>query len=156
MSMTVAVELVARIFLVLMFPFSAADKVWHWRNSLAQTGSAHIPGAKAMLVAAILVEGLTPFCIIFGVWDRPAAFLLAGFCVVTAFLYHPFWAYPDFFSPRDDSQAREHFWQFLKNFGLTGGLILVIFAGSLSKPMSVVRPAAWSTAFLAAHPESGR
>ena len=30
--------------------------------------------------------------------DRPAAVLLAGFCVVTAFLYHPFWAYPDFFS----------------------------------------------------------
>src|SRR4051812_34801671 len=36
----------------------------------------------------------------------------------TAVLYHPFWAYPDFWIESDSSQAREHFWQFLKNFGL--------------------------------------
>ena len=98
-----------------------------------------------LLVMAILVEGLTPFCILFGWMDRPAAFLLAGFCVVTAFLYHPFWAYPDFFSASDTSKARDHFWQFLKNFGLVGGLTLVIFAGTLSAPMRVLDPATWSS-----------
>ena len=144
-ALTGAVWFVARLSLVAMFPFSAVDKVWHWRNSLAQTESGGLPGGPALLVLAILVEGLTPLCILSGWMDRPAAVLLAGFCAVTAFLYHPFWAYPDFFSPDDASRSREHFWQFLKNFGLVGGLILVVFSGTLSAPTSVLDPATWSS-----------
>ena len=143
--LTAMVWFAARLSLVAMFPFSAIDKIWHWKNSLAQTTSDGLPGGRLLLVLAILVEGLTPICILSGWMDRPAAFLLAGFCVVTAFLYHPFWAYPDFFSPSDASKARDHFWQFLKNFGLVGGLMLVMFAGSLSSPTSVTHPAAWSS-----------
>jgi putative oxidoreductase len=139
-----AIGLIARICLVAMFPFSAADKVVHWKNSLAQTRSSRLPMGPALLVAAIIVEAVTPFCIVFGLYDRAAAVLLAGFCVVTAFLYHPFWTYQDFWSPRDDSVAREHFWQFLKNFGLVGGLLLVVFAGALSAPSGpVVRQILW-------------
>ncbi len=134
MIATTLVWLGARICLVAMFPFSAVDKVWHWRASLAQTESSALPGGKIMLVAAILVEALTPVMIVTGWHDRLGAFLLAGFCVVTAFLYHPFWKGPDFFSPTGDSKAREHFWQFLKNFGLVGGLLLVVSAGTLVVP----------------------
>ena len=101
-----------------------------------------------MLVASIVVEGVTPFMIVFRLWDRPAAVMLAGFCVVTAFLYHPFWKGPDFFSPRDDSVAREHFWQFLKNFCIVGGLMLVVFAGTLTPPAEVLKPSAWSSSGL--------
>ena len=129
----------ARVCLVAMFPFSAVDKIWHWKNSLAQAASDRLPGAKPMLILAIVVEFVTPICIVAGVYDRVAAFLLAGFCVVTAFLYHPFWAYPDFWTQSDSSQAREHFWQFLKNFGLVGGLLLVIFAGDLAPTEVVLR-----------------
>ena len=129
--LTTLVWVIARLCLVAMFPFSAIDKIWHWNNSVAQTRQSRLPGAVPMLIAAILVEGLTPICIVTGWMDRPAAVLLAGFCFVTAFLYHPFWRYPDFFSPNDDSKGREHFWQFTKNFCIVGGLILVIFAGSL-------------------------
>jgi putative oxidoreductase len=155
MTLTVAIWLIARICLVAMFPFSAIDKIWHWKNSLAQTDSAGLPGGRVMLVLAILIEGLTPFFIVFGVWDRPAAVLLAGFCFVTAFLYHPFWRGPDFFSPRDDSVAREHFWQFLKNFGLVGGLLLVVFAGSLVSAGVAARPANWSSLFQVPPPPPG-
>ena len=149
MTMMAWVELAARVSLVAMFPFSAIDKIWHWNNAMAQTRQAKLPGSAAMLVAAIVVEGITPFGIAFGVLDRPAAVLLAGFCFVTAFLYHPFWAYDDFFSPRDDSVSREHFWQFLKNFGLVGGLLLVVFAGVLTPVAEAARPAQWSTHYLA-------
>ena len=145
MTWNEAVWIVARICLVAMFPFSAIDKIWHWKNALAQTNSGGLPGGLVLLVLAILVEGLTPICIVAGWYDRPAAVLLAGFCVVTAFLYHPFWAYPDFFSPSDASKAREHFWQFVKNFGLVGGLLLVVFAGTLADPADVLHPATWST-----------
>ena len=128
---------VARLCLVAMFPFSAIDKLWHWRASLDQTESGGLPGAEVMLVAAIFVEAITPVMIVAGWHDRAAALLLAAFCVVTAFLYHPFWKGPDFFSRRGDSKAREHFWQFLKNFGLVGGLLLVVFAGTLVAPAEV-------------------
>ncbi len=145
MAWNEAVWIAARLCLVAMFPFSAADKMWHWKNSLAQTRSGGLPGARTMLVMAILIEGATPICIVTGWLDRPAAALLAGFCFVTAFLYHPFWRYPDFFSAADASVAREHFWQFLKNFGLVGGLLLVVFAGTLARPAEVARPATWSS-----------
>ena len=127
----------ARILLIAMFPFSAIDKVWHWRASLAQTESSGLPGGKIMLIAAIIVEAVTPVMVVSGWYDRLGAILLAGFCVLTAFLYHPFWKGPDFFSPASDSKSREHFWQFLKNFGLVGGLLLVVFAGSLSAPSTL-------------------
>lgn len=137
-ALTVFVDVAARVCLVAMFPFSAVDKVIHWKNALAQTDSAGLPGGRLMLVAAIVVEAVTPVLIVLHVFDRIAAVLLAGFCVVTAILYHPFWKGPDFWSPRDDSVAREHFWQFLKNFGLVGGLLLVVFAGTLSAPAAVL------------------
>lgn len=140
-----AVWIAARLCLVAMFPFSAIDKLWHWKNAIAQTSSGGLPGAPVLLVLAILIEGVTPICIVTGWLDRPAAVLLAGFCFVTAFLYHPFWRYPDFFSASDASVAREHFWQFLKNFGLVGGLLLVVFAGPLRNPGELVHPAAWSS-----------
>jgi putative oxidoreductase len=128
----------ARVCLVAMFPFSAIDKIWHWKNALALTASDRLPGAKPMLILAMAVEFLTPICIVAGVYDRIAALLLAGFCVVTAFLYHPFWTYHDFWIESDKSQAREHFWQFLKNFGLVGGLLLVVFAGDLAPAQAVL------------------
>jgi putative oxidoreductase len=121
-----------------MFPFSAADKIWHWKNSLAQTESSGLPSDKAMLVAAIVIEAATPVMIVTGWHDRLGALLLAGFCAVTAFLYHPFWKGPDFFAAADNSKTREHFWQFLKNFGLAGGLALVILAGGQSDPRTIL------------------
>jgi putative oxidoreductase len=145
MSSTGWVWEVARICLVAMFPFSAIDKIWHRKSALAQTESAGIPGGPVLLAAAIGVEAITPICIVLGWFDRPAAGLLAAFCIVTAFLYHPFWAYGDFFSRSDDSQARDHFWQFLKNFGLVGGLLLVVFAGDLKPPAGILPPSAWSS-----------
>ena len=127
-----AIDTVARLCLVSMFPPSAVDKVVRWRASLAQTEIARLPGpplvGRAMLVAAIVVEFVTPILIVGRAWDRPAALLLAAFCAVTAFLYHPFWRGPDLFSASDTSVARDHFWQFLKNFCIVGGLLLVASA----------------------------
>jgi putative oxidoreductase len=137
-GLSFAALLIARICLVAMFPFSALEKIFNWNAAMEQASSSWVPGPRVMLVLAILVEGITPFCIVFGWYDRFAAFILAGFCVVTAFLYHPFWAYPHLLSD-PHSEAREHFWQFLKNFGLIGGLLLVVFAGTLADPMQVLK-----------------
>ncbi|MGH8273112.1 MAG: DoxX family protein [Gammaproteobacteria bacterium] len=128
----ILVPLVIRICLVVLFPFSALDKIFDWNGALKQAQSSFLPTAIApvLLVLAIIVELVTPFCIVIGWHDRLAAFVLAGFCVASALLYHNFWNYPDFWI-KGDSKARSHFWDFLKNFGLVGGLLLVTFGTAL-------------------------
>ena len=111
--------LLLRVCLVVLFPFSGLDKIVNWQAAKQQAGEGAL--ASAMLVAAMAVEIVTPVCIVLGWHDRLAAFVLAGFCAVTAVLYHQFWR----FRP---GEGLEHFWEFLKNFGLVGGLGLVVLA----------------------------
>jgi putative oxidoreductase len=117
--------LLLRICLVMLFPFSALDKIVNWRAAMQQAGS--LPFKPAMLVASILVETVAPVCIITGWHDHFAAFVLAGFCVVTALLFHQFWRFAGFWRFRE-GEGLEHFWEFLKNFGLVGGLGLIVLA----------------------------
>jgi uncharacterized membrane protein YphA (DoxX/SURF4 family) len=49
---------------------------------------------------------------------RPAALALAASLLPTTFAGHRFWEY------RDEAQRHQHQVQFLKNLGLTGGLLL--------------------------------
>ncbi|MGI4848498.1 MAG: DoxX family protein [Janthinobacterium lividum] len=120
-------SLAARFLLVVMFPFSVLDKIMHWDEAMAQAKTSFLPGAPLLLIAAILVECLTPVMILAGWYAGWAAVLLAGFCIVTALLYHPFWKFPDFWSK--PAEGRAHFWDFLKNLGLAGGLLLVPLLG---------------------------
>lgn len=117
--------LLLRISLVILFPFSGLDKIVNWGSARKQAGD--IPFAPAMLVISIVVEFVTPICIVTGWHDRLAAFILAGFCVVTALLFHQFWRYPDFWKFKE-GEGLEHFWEFLKNFGLVGGLGFIVLA----------------------------
>ena len=63
--------------------------------------------------------------------DRAAAAVLAFYCIVTALLYHQFWAHGDFFK-KGDSQGRTHFWDFMKNFCIVGGLGLIMLGAPLA------------------------
>lgn len=141
------VPIVIRVCLVVLFPFSALDKIVFWKDALAQADSSFLPkwSGPPLLAGAIAVEAIAPFCIVFGWHDRIAAFALALFCVVTAILYHPFWKFSDFWKS-DDSKARAHFWDFLKNFGLVGGLLLVVFATQLAPAGVIARRPLSSTA----------
>ncbi len=133
-----AVPLLARVCLVVLFPFSALDKILHWKDALQQADSSFLPRATGpvLLVAAIVVELVAPVCIVAGWHDRLAALVLAGFCVATALLYHRFWNSADFWV-RGQSKGRTQFWDFLKNFGLVGGLLLVVVGAQLV-PVSTV------------------
>jgi len=126
-TLSLAALWLARILLVVLFPFSALDKVLGWKAALAQANSSFLPGGPALLAAAIVVEIAAPVCIVLAWHDRLAALVLAAFCAVTALLYHAFWKYADFWAS-GESRARAEFWDFLKNFGLVGGLLLVVVA----------------------------
>jgi putative oxidoreductase len=148
----VAVPLVARFCLVVMFPFSAWDKVAHWKEAMQQATSSFLPGGGVLLVVAILVELISPICIVVGWHDRLAAFVLAGFCAVTALLYHPFWRFPHFWS--QPGEGRSHFWDFLKNFGLVGGLLLVTIGGAPFSAMAVITQPMSSAPYQAVPPSA--
>lgn len=132
-----AVLLVARIWLVILFPFSALDKILFWNDALKQARSSFLPGAPILLWSAIAIELITPACIVTAWHDRLAALVLAGFCVITAILYHPFWKFSDFWAS-GDSKGRSHFWDFLKNFGLAGGLLLLVIAAGFLPAATVI------------------
>jgi len=129
--------MLARVCLVCMFPFSGLDKILHWDDALQQAKSSFLPGGAKLLLLGMAVEFITPVCIVAGWHDRLAAFVLAGFCAVTAVLYHNFWAFPDFWA-KGESVGRAHFWDFTKNFGLCGGLLLLIIAGGFVPLATVV------------------
>ena len=144
---TAALPLLARLCLVLMFPFSGLDKIVHWQDALKQAKSSFLPGGAVLLVLAITVEFVTPACILAGWHDRLAACVLAAFCVVTAVLYHPFWNYPGYWSKAGEGQA--HFWDFLKNFGLVGGLLLLAIGGTPSTATAILAQPLASTPYMA-------
>jgi putative oxidoreductase len=131
---SVLVAFTVRLLLVLIFlPFSALDKVLNHRGAVGQarevldsTGT-----ATALIAVGFLVEVIMSLGIITGIADRAAAFVLAGYCGVTAVLWKQFWNPGDFWTP-GKSRARGLFWDFLKNFALAGGLLLITFGTGAS------------------------
>jgi putative oxidoreductase len=117
------------LLVILFFPFSALDKIINFRGAVGQARDI-VPGglAVAMILAGLAVEIFMPLAILSGIADRAAALVLAGYCMVTALLWKQFWTPGDFWRA-GDSRGRTLFWDFLKNFSLAGGfLILVIGA----------------------------
>ncbi|WP_237479083.1 DoxX family membrane protein [Lichenibacterium dinghuense] len=114
-----------RISMVCLFPPSAADKIYNRKQALQQAESGPLPDPNLLLDLGIAVETIAPVMIVAEKGDREAAFVLAGFCAVTAAMYHQFWKYDDLLAQNVKSEGREHLWEFLKNFALAGGLMTI-------------------------------
>ncbi|MGI3899476.1 MAG: DoxX family protein [Janthinobacterium lividum] len=114
-----------RVSLVCLFPPSALDKVVNRKQAMQQAASGPLPDPGLLLDLGIAVETIAPLLIVAEKRDREAAVVLAGFCAATALLYHQFWTYDDLMVKDQKSEGREHLWEFLKNFGLVGGLMTV-------------------------------
>jgi putative oxidoreductase len=134
MTLSIAVTVALRYLLVILFfPFSALDKILNFRGAVAQAKElVHFDGpARLLILAGLFVEIVMPLGILTGVADRLAAFIMAGYCCVTALLWKQFWRPGDFWRP-GKSAGRELFWDFLKNFSLAGGFLLITFATTAS------------------------
>lgn len=115
---------ITRLCLVMIFPFSALDKIFNPQSAMAQAGDGLIalpqPSAVLLLVLGGTLEVLGPICILFGFYRRQAALLFVFYVVATAVLFHNFWSFPF----ASDAWTN-NFWPFLKNFGLAGGFLYV-------------------------------
>ena len=141
-----AVFAVRYLLVMLFFPFSLLDKIINFRGAVAQARQI-APGGLAVLLIllGISVELLMPLAILSGVADRAAGLVMAGYCMVTALLWKQFWKPGDFWHA-GDSRGRDLFWDFLKNFSLAGGFLLLVvgaqgtFGGFLAHPLASSHP----------------
>jgi len=123
------IELAVRCLLVVLFlPFSALDKIIDFRSAVGQAKQI-VPFeamAASLILVGLAVEIVMSLGIVTGIADRLAAFVLSGYCIVTALLWKQFWVPGDFWRA-GDSKGRDLFWDFLKNLSLAGGLLLLTF-----------------------------
>ncbi len=136
------------LLVVLFFPFSALDKILNFEGAVGQCQEMVKPrtAATVMLLAGLSVEVFCSLGVISGVADRLAALILGLYCMATAVLFKQFWAPGDFWA-RGASKARDLFWDFLKNFSLAAGILLVTFGtgpvalgGFLANPLASTHP----------------
>lgn len=128
--MTVAQILILLVrygLVVLFFPASALDKILNFKGAVKQAKQVFSSDAVAvtLILVGVFVELVMPLGILSGVADRLAAFIMAGYCVVTAILFKRFWEPGDFWSS-GESKGRDLFWDFLKNFSLASGFLFIV------------------------------
>ncbi len=128
MTTAAIATLIVRCGLVLLFlPFSALDKILGFDHAVKQAQSVFKPRPIAIVIIQIglLVEVVCTLGVVTGVADRACAFVIAGYCAVTAVLFKQFWAQGDFWSD-PDGKGRSLFWDFLKNLSLGAGFLLIV------------------------------
>jgi putative oxidoreductase len=118
------VAFIARLCLVLIFPFSALSKIFDQQAAMAQAAHGWLPlppsVAALLLVLGGMLEVIGPVCILLGFYRRQAALLFIFYVIATAVLFHNFWSFPF-----NGDAWNENFWPFLKNFALAGGFLYI-------------------------------
>lgn len=144
----IVVFLVRALLVMLFLPFSALDKILNHRQAVDQ--AAEVVSGRSLATILVFtgfgVELVMSLAILTGIADRFAAFILAGYCVVTAVLWKQFWKAPNF-RLKGESRGREVFWDFLKNLALAGGFLLLAMGTNpagvrrfLANPMASSHP----------------
>lgn len=105
-----------RLLISLIFVMSGMNKLASFAGTQAYMESAGVPGM--LLPVVIAVEVLAGLAVILGWHARLAAFLLAGFSLLSAVLFHADFA--------DQMQTI----MFLKNLALAGGFLMIVALGA--------------------------
>lgn len=105
-----------RFLISLIFVVSGFNKLANFAGTQAYMESAGVPGILLPLVIA--VELLGGLAVIFGWHTRVAAFLLAGFSLLSAVLFHA--------NVGDQMQMI----MFMKNLALAGGFLMIVALGA--------------------------
>ncbi len=104
-----------RILLALMFVSSGLHKITTYANTQGYMEAVGVPGSLLPLVIALEVLG--GLMIILGWHTRIAAFLLAGFCLLSAVLFHA------------DFNNQMQTIMFMKNISIAGGFLMIVALG---------------------------
>ena len=111
--------LVGRILLGLLFLLSGFGKIGGFEGTVGYIAAQHLPMPTVLAALTILVEILA---LVTGFYTRQAALVLAGFTLLTAFVFHAFWAAPE--AAKMMQQIN-----FLKNLSIAGGMLVLAAFG---------------------------
>lgn len=114
------ISLVARVLLSAIFIAAGYNKIGGYDGTAQYMESMGVPAL--LLPAVIALELGGGLAVLIGLFSRWAALALAGFCVISALIFH--------FNFADQMQAAS----FMKNLAIAGGLLLLFANG----------PGAWS------------
>jgi putative oxidoreductase len=107
--------LIGRIVLSIIFIQSGWSKIFGYAGTVEHMNAAGVPGALLPLV--ILTELGGGLCILLGLFTRYTAIALAGFCVLSGYLFH--------YQPGNMGQMIN----FMKNITIVGGFLVLAGAG---------------------------
>lgn len=109
-------ELGGRVFIALIFVVAGYSKIGGYAGTAAYMESTGVPGLLLPLVIALELGG--GLLIIAGFQTRIVAFLLSGFCLASAALFHNNFA--------DQMQSI----LFMKNIAIAGGFLFLVVHGA--------------------------
>lgn len=107
---------IGRILIAAMFVLAGIDKIFEFEGTQGWMESLGVPGALLYPVVALEIVG--GLAIIFGWNTRLAAFGLAGFTIMTSFIFH--------YTPADQIQML----LFSKNIAIAGGFLFLVAFGA--------------------------
>lgn len=113
--MTNLFDLIGRISISSIFLFSGINKIFQYDGTVQWMEGFNVPGF--LLIPTIIIEIILPILIIIGYQTKFAAGILALFCLATGFIFHL------------DFSNQMQVVALLKNFGLAGGLIILMING---------------------------
>jgi len=108
-------DLAARVFLAALFIVAGFSKIAAYEGTAGYMQSMGVPGFLLPLVIALEIVG--GLAVAVGYRTRLAAFLLAGFALLSGLFFH---------SPLDPSEQT----QFLKNLAIAGGFLALVVHGA--------------------------
>ena len=109
---------IARIFIGALFAIAGFGKILGFAGTIALATKFSVPFPEIAVVLAIIIELGGGLMLVFGIWTRVVAFKLALFVVIITFIFH------------SDLANQQQLIQFLKNFAIIGGLILLSIQGA--------------------------
>jgi putative oxidoreductase len=104
-----------RLFLAMMFLMAGLSKIGNYAGTQGYMDAMGVPGALLPLVIALEVLG--GLAIILGWQTKIASLALAGFCVVSAVMFH------------NDFSNQAEMSSFMKNVTIAGGFLLLVAHG---------------------------
>ena len=108
-------QLAGRVLMSSIFIMAGSNKISSYAGTQGYMESMGVPGALLPLVILLQVGG--GLAVLSGWHTRIAAFLLAGFCVLSALIFHANFG--------DQAQSI----LFMKNMAMAGGLLFLVSGG---------------------------
>lgn len=115
--------LLGRILIAFIFVFAAYGKITGFEGTVGYIASKGMPVPQLAAIGAILIEMGGGLMLVLGLKARWAAAALFVFTLLTALIFHDFWA-------AAADQAQNQMIHFMKNISMAGGLLYVLVHGS--------------------------